>query len=112
MACLTGGIPARKTGSPHDEDYFMMKQWFDWNLSKKFVGKNDFDYQPQMPKITIPILSIAAKGDTFIAPKAGCEQFLNAFKNPKNKLLFCSDDRLCIVIFYFNKSININLQLC
>ncbi len=92
IAYLSGGIPARKTGSPHDEDYFMMKQWFDWNLSKKFMGKNNFDYQTLMPKITVPILSVAAKGDTFIAPKAGCEQFLNAFKNPKNRLLFCSKE--------------------
>jgi len=43
-----------------------------------------------MEKIKIPILSICGGGDTFIAPKEGCEKFLNAFQNPKNKLLYCT----------------------
>jgi poly(3-hydroxyalkanoate) synthetase len=45
-----------------------------------------------MKKINVPILSICAKGDNFIAPKEGCEKFLKAFKNKKNKLLFYSKE--------------------
>ena len=51
---------------------------------------NGIDYEKEMSKIKIPILSICAKGDNLIAPKIGCEMFLDAFQNPKNKLLFCS----------------------
>jgi len=43
-----------------------------------------------MNKIKVPILSICAKGDNFIAPKTGCEDFIKAFHNDTNKLLFLS----------------------
>jgi predicted alpha/beta hydrolase len=87
---LLGYSPAKMFGKPHDEDYFFMKQWYDWNLTKKFIGMNRVDYEKEMQKIKTPILSICAKGDDFIAPKEGCQLFLNAFQNPKNKLLYCS----------------------
>lgn len=87
---LLGYSPAKIFGRPHDEDYFFMKQWYDWNLTKKFIGTNGVDYEKEFQKIKIPILSICAKGDDFIAPKIGCELFLNAFQNPKNQLLYCS----------------------
>lgn len=45
-----------------------------------------------MSQINIPILSICAKGDNFIAPKEGCEKFLKAFKNDKNRLIFYSKE--------------------
>ncbi len=90
MSYLLGYTPARKVGSPHDESYFTMKQWFDWNLSQKFMGANAMDYQRAMPQIKIPILSICGKADTFIAPKSGCEAFLKAFDHAPNQLLFCS----------------------
>jgi len=90
VSALLGYSPAKFFGRPHNEDHFFMKQWYDWNLTKKFIGMNGVDYEKEMPKITIPILSICGKGDDYIAPKEGCELFLNAFKNPKNKLLFCS----------------------
>jgi len=90
LSFLLGYTPARIVGSPHDESYETMKQWFDWNLSRKFIGANAMDYQTAMPQIKIPILSICGQGDTFIAPKSGCEEFLQAFKNPVNQLLFCS----------------------
>ena len=40
--------------------------------------------------IDFPILAINGAGDKNIAPRQGCEDFLNAFENPKNKFLFCS----------------------
>ncbi|MFK8009237.1 MAG: alpha/beta fold hydrolase [Saprospiraceae bacterium] len=90
VSALLGYSPAKLFGRPHNEDHFFMKQWYDWNLTKKFIGMNGVDYEKEMPKINIPILSICGKGDDYIAPKEGCELFLNAFKNPKNQLLFCS----------------------
>jgi len=89
---LTGSIPAAKFGMPHSESYQTMKLWYDWNLKQKFFGENEPDYERLLPNITIPILSVYAKGDTFIAPAKGCRDFLDAFKNPKNKHLFCSKE--------------------
>ena len=89
---LLGYIPANITGSEENESYFMMKQWFNWNLNKNFLGKNKFDYRAKMEEIEIPILSITGKGDTFIAPPKGCKEFLDAFKNPKNKYILCSKE--------------------
>ena len=89
---LLGFLPAQLVGSPENEAYFLMKQWFKWNLSKSFTGDDGFDYQERMKDIDIPILSVCGLGDTFIAPKSGCEQFLNAFKNSQNQLLICGKE--------------------
>jgi predicted alpha/beta hydrolase len=91
FSALLGKVPSKSAGSTqHSESYYTMKQWFDWNLNKNFVGENGFDYRSRMCEVKIPILSICAKGDNFIAPKKGCEDFLKAFKNDQNKLLFLS----------------------
>lgn len=87
--CLTyliGYIPAQKIKlGPHNESYYTMKQWFDWNLKKKFYSTDgSYDYMKNMSNVTVPIYSISAKGDTFIAPSKGCELFLTLFLNPYN----------------------------
>jgi len=82
--------PGTKQGHPHNETYYTMKQWYDWNINKQFKGADGFNYMPNMQSIKSPILSICAKGDSFIAPKEGCAAFLTAFENPTNKLLYCS----------------------
>ena len=89
---LLGVFPASKNGRPHDETYYTMKQWYDWNLNKEFKGSDGFDYLPRMKNITIPILSVCAKGDNFVAPKVGCKAFLDAFQNPLNQLVYCSKE--------------------
>ncbi len=92
-SAIIGFVPAKIIGSSeHNEPYYTMKQWFNWNLHRNFMGSQSFDYLEKMNKITTPILSICAKGDTLIAPKTGCKQFLNAFKNPKNKLVLCAKE--------------------
>ncbi|CAA6825819.1 MAG: Unknown protein [uncultured Aureispira sp.] len=93
LTALLGYLPGPKLKlGAHNETYYTMKQWFDWNLSQRFVGASNKDYLSQMPSIRIPILSICAKGDTFIAPVEGCRSFLAAFQNPKNTLLICSKE--------------------
>ncbi len=89
VTALLGHSYASKFGRPHDETYFMMKLWYDWNLSKRFLGENGFDYDLHLSKITIPIFSIHGKKDTFVATESGSEQFLQSFPNPKNKFLSC-----------------------
>ncbi|WP_367105089.1 alpha/beta fold hydrolase [uncultured Psychrobacter sp.] len=101
---MLGYIPAKllKLG-PVNESYYMMAQWYDWNLNKNFnssfTKKNNskhcshfdqtnsderFDYRQAMPKITIPIYAISAKGDTFISPTQGCKLFFDNFSHPSN----------------------------
>ena len=93
LSALLGKIPSKTVGSTeHSESYYTMKQWFDWNLNKNFIGENGFDYLKRMNRINIPILSICAKGDNFIAPIEGCKKFIKAFENEKNKLLFYSKE--------------------
>lgn len=101
---LVGYIPAKKIKlGPFNESYHMMSQWYDWNLQKNFnssflkqrtfntasmdtsaADDAPLDYRQQMPKITIPIYAISAKGDNFISPTRGCQLFFEPFKNPAN----------------------------
>ncbi len=91
LSRILGYIPGKKIGlGPHDESYAMIKQWYDWNLLKNFKGENNYNYLKNMSLVKTPILSICSGGDTFIAPQKGCQDFLSAFGNPQNKLLFCS----------------------
>ena len=86
---VVGFIPGKLFGRPHNETYDFMKQWFDWNIYKNFIGKSGNDYQAAMPSIQIPILSICGAGDNFIAPIHGCKIYLDSFKNPQNQLMVC-----------------------
>lgn len=91
LAAFLGKVPAKSAGSIEgSEQYYTLKEWFNWNLNKNFVGSEGFDYRDKMHTIKIPILSICAKGDAFIAPKIGCEQFLKAFDNDNNQLYYCA----------------------
>lgn len=85
-----GYIPAQSFGRPHNESFHTMKQWYNWNLSGQFLGDTGKNYEDHLSEIDIPVLSVCCKGDDLIAPKAGCEKFLDAFKNPQNRLLYCS----------------------
>ena len=91
VSALLGEFPAERTGlGVHNETHHTMNMWFKWNLHKNFHGEDGFDYREKMPLIQLPILSICAKGDTLIAPKEGCQQFLDAYQNEQNQLLYCS----------------------
>jgi predicted alpha/beta hydrolase len=93
LTAILGKVPSKTAGSTeHSESYYMMKQWFNWNLNKNFMGENNFNYLNKMSEINIPILSICAQGDTFIAPKEGCDLFLKAFKNERNKMILFSKE--------------------
>ena len=89
---VLGIVPAKLIGGIENESYFMMKQWFDWNLSKNFIGTNGSDYKPKLSEIRIPILSIAGGGDRFIAPYEGCLEFIDSFENAANQIILCSRD--------------------
>jgi predicted alpha/beta hydrolase len=91
ISLILGYIPAKKIGlGPHNESYYMMKQWFNWNLQKNFKGDSPIDYLDQMKIIKIPILSICGEADKFLSPKEGVLDFINAFSNEKNNFINCS----------------------
>jgi predicted alpha/beta hydrolase len=91
FSLIINHIPANRLGfAPHNESYYTMKQWFNWNIERNFEGSDNFDYLVNMSSVRIPILSISGQEDKFIAPKQGVLAFLKAFENPKNKFLFCS----------------------
>ncbi len=90
LSFLMGSIPAKIIGGVENETYFMMKQWFDWNLRKEFKGIHGIDYLIKMKAIKIPILAIYGAGDKFIAPAEGCVAFNDAFENKMNKSIHCS----------------------
>lgn len=92
MSKMLGYFPAKRFNlGTINESYTTMKQWFDWNLKKNFhssyfkADKQAFDYQAQMPNITVPIYSIAAAGDTSVAPPNSCQIFLDSYHNPANQ---------------------------
>ena len=87
ISSLLGFIPGQVAGSPENETYFMMKQWFRWNLTTDFKGDDGIDYKEKLSQIRIPILSVCGGGDLFIAPPSGCASFLESYDNPLNKLL-------------------------
>lgn len=89
---VLGYIPAKIVGGEYNEPYTFMEQWFDWNLTTKFEGRGQEAYSKLMATITIPVLAIFGKGDTFIAPAKGCQAFLEFFQNPLNKALLASKE--------------------
>lgn len=92
LGILLGTFHGRKMGRAHDESYYTMKQWYEWNLERKFLGEDGRDYRAAMSSIEIPVFSIAAKGDTLIAPAEGCKLFLDAFQNPANRFWLLSQE--------------------
>lgn len=86
---LLGFSPAKMIGGIENEPYSLMKQWFDWNLTGTFRGRNGLDFLNEMKYLKVPVFSIYGEGDKFIAPAKGCESFLAGFMNRKNQALSC-----------------------
>lgn len=77
---LLGYAPGSAVGlGPENESKKMMKQWLAWNIKKSFIGFDKFQYRDSISKIKIPLLSISADKDLFIAPPSGCLEFFEMF---------------------------------
>lgn len=87
---LWGSVPGAHLGlGVQDESFFMMKQWYDWNISQSFSGRDGFDYWAGMRRLTMPVLSIAGAADKLIAPSASCKKFLEGFGGCRNQSMVC-----------------------
>jgi len=74
-----GRVPARtlKLG-PDNETATVMQQWYNWNLSARWIGTDGIDYTKTLEKLDklsrLPLLSLAGSGDWFIAPPDACQR--------------------------------------
>ncbi|HET7838065.1 MAG TPA: alpha/beta fold hydrolase [Variovorax sp.] len=88
---LAGNLPGKRLGiGVQDESYFMMRQWFDWNLQRRFSGHDGFDYLAHMPRVAAPVLAVFGGRDPLIAPPQACRSYLAAFRNDANLAMHCA----------------------
>lgn len=87
---MFGRAPARlfRLG-PNDETHAFMAQWARWNMNGRWIGAGGLDYLEQLATLRIPALILAAGGDRFIAPLAGCRQLFDALGTPEKTFLHC-----------------------
>jgi oxygen-independent coproporphyrinogen-3 oxidase len=90
LARLFGRAPARlfRLG-PNDETRAFMEQWARWNMDGRWVGAGGLDYLERLAALRIPALILAAAGDRFIAPLAGCRQLFDALGTSEKTFLQC-----------------------
>jgi len=92
LSKMAGFIPGKRLKlGPHNESYYTMRAWFNWNLNHNFIGENGCDFLSAMKNIDLSILFLSGEGDTIIAPEAGCRQFYEAFENQSNRWLHCAE---------------------
>lgn len=75
---------------PQDEFRGVMNQWFRWNWSGRWIGKDGFDYLQALERIEVPALCLAGGGDRFIAPHQGCRRLYNALGSLDKRMAFCA----------------------
>jgi oxygen-independent coproporphyrinogen-3 oxidase len=75
---------------PQDEFRRVMNQWFHWNWTGQWTGKDGFDYLRALERIEVPALCFAGAGDRFIAPYAGCRRLFDALGSLDKRMAFCA----------------------
>jgi oxygen-independent coproporphyrinogen-3 oxidase len=87
---MFGRAPARlfRLG-PNDETCAFMAQWARWNMDGRWVGAGGLDYLERLATLRVPALILAAAGDRFIAPLAGCRQLFDALGTSEKTFIHC-----------------------
>ena len=75
---------------PDDETRPLMNQWFRWNMSGRWRGKDGFDYLEALREVRVPTLCMAGAGDDFIAPMAGCRRLFDALGSEDKTFVSCA----------------------
>ncbi|MGH7411848.1 MAG: alpha/beta fold hydrolase, partial [Candidatus Methylomirabilis sp.] len=75
---------------PQDEFRGVMNQWFRWNWTGEWVGKDGFNYLRALERIEVPAICFAGGGDRFIAPYQGCRRLYNALGSLDKRMVFCA----------------------
>jgi len=75
---------------PENEFAPVMQQWYRWSLEQRWTGTDGFDYENALQSFTLPWQCFAGKGDTFIAPVAGCRHLFECAGSAEKEFHFCS----------------------
>jgi oxygen-independent coproporphyrinogen-3 oxidase len=76
---VLGYAPGRALGlGPENEPRCVLRQWFRWNRSRRWVGADGFEYLATLPEIAVPTFCLAGAGDRYIAPIRGCRRVFDA----------------------------------
>ena len=68
-----------------DESHHMMRPWFRWNLTGRFLGADGFDYGQAQQAMPMPVMAIAGSKDRWIAPPEACERFWQRFAQARQR---------------------------
>lgn len=75
---------------PENEPRGVLRQWFRWNVSGRWIGADGFDYLAALPDIAVPTLCFAGTGDRYIAPIRGCRRLYEALGGPDKAWILCA----------------------
>ncbi len=95
LGALATNILGRAPGKmlrlgPQDEFRKVMNQWFLWNWTGRWNGKDGFDYLEALRQVEVPALCLAGGGDRFIAPYRGCRRLYDALGSLDKRMAFCA----------------------
>jgi pimeloyl-ACP methyl ester carboxylesterase len=74
---------------PESEYRGVVNQWFEWNLGRRWRGRDGLDYLAALRKVPTPALCFAGAGDDRIAPVEGCRRLFDALGGTDKSLVVC-----------------------
>jgi oxygen-independent coproporphyrinogen-3 oxidase len=74
---------------PESEYRGVVNQWFRWNWSARWRGRDGLDYLDALRKVPTPALCFAGAGDRRIAPVEGCRRLFDALGTSDKSLVVC-----------------------
>ena len=87
---VLGYLPGPALGlGPENELRGVMNQWFRWNWSRRWLGRDGFDYAEALAHVDVPALLLAGAGDRFIAPVRGCQSLYGFLGSRDKRLVVC-----------------------
>jgi oxygen-independent coproporphyrinogen-3 oxidase len=87
---VLGHLPGPLFGlGPENEWRGVMNQWFRWNWTRRWLGRDGFDYDTAMHEIDVPALCLAGAGDRFIAPVRGCRRLFDSLGSRDKRFVLC-----------------------
>ncbi len=86
---MAGSVPGKALRlGPENESAAVMNQWLGWSICQTWKGADGFDYKSGVGAIKLPILTLTATGDRYIAPVSGCE-LLHSAVGSSDKQMVC-----------------------
>jgi pimeloyl-ACP methyl ester carboxylesterase len=90
---VLGYLPGPALGLGPEREYRgVMNQWFRWNWTGRWLGRDGFDYAEALRGVDVPLLSLAGAGDRFIAPVHGCHRLYELAGSHDKRFVVCGKD--------------------